>query len=248
MLRDLTPTVKKLLIVNIVLFFVSAFIPKDLFALHFIQSPKFHYFQFITYMFLHGSLMHLFFNMFGLYMFGSILERLWGGPRFLFFFIFCGIGGGILHEVILYFHDFKAIRDALEGVISNPNSEYLKKFFEDFSGGAETNLVNNNVTGAIEVYKSKISADEYTMVGASGGVVGALMAYAYIFPNTEMFIFPIPIPLKAKYLVMVLAFYELYAGKTAIAGDNVAHFAHLGGMLFAVILLLIWRQRRDFFY
>ena len=116
MLRDLTPTVKKLLIVNIVLFFVSAFVPKDTFALHFIESPKFHYFQFITYMFLHGSLMHLFFNMFGLYMFGSILERLWGGPRFLFFFILCGIGGGILHEVILYFHDFVALHKDLMDV------------------------------------------------------------------------------------------------------------------------------------
>ena len=85
-------------------------------------------------------------------------------------------------------------------------------------------------------------------MGASGSVFGILMAYGYLFPNSEMYVFPIPIPVKAKYLVMGFAFYELYAGKAAAEGDNVAHFAHLGGMLFAVILLLIWRQKRDSFY
>jgi membrane associated rhomboid family serine protease len=101
-------------------------------------------------------------------------------------------------------------------------------------------------SAAMEHYQSYTTQNP--VVGASGGVFGILMAYGYLFPNSEMYVFPIPIPVKAKYLVMGFAFYELYAGKSAADGDNVAHFAHLGGMLFAVILLLIWRQKRDSFY
>lgn len=246
MLRNLTPTVRNLIFVNVAIFLGSAIIPKDLFALYFFQSSKFHYFQIITYMFLHDGIAHLLFNMFGLYMFGSILERLWGGPRFLFFFFFCGIGGGILHEAIQYFHDYASIRKALELALSNPNSDFLMDYFNRFDGSTSINEGRLNALGAIEHYKNYTS--ENPMVGASAGVVGLLMAYAYLFPNSEMFIFPIPIPIKAKYLVMGYAFYELYAGKAAAEGDNVAHFAHLGGMLFAVILLLIWRQKRDSFY
>jgi membrane associated rhomboid family serine protease len=189
--------------------------------------------------------MHLLMNMFGLYMFGSILEKIWGGQRFLFFYLFCGVGAGLLHEAIQYFHDYASIRKALELALANPNSDFMIDYFNRFGG---SNAMNGgmNATAAMENYS------EYTtqnpVVGASGGVFGILMAYGYLFPNSEMFVFPLPIPIKAKYLVMGFAFYELYAGKAAAAGDNVAHFAHLGGMLFAVILLLIWRQKRDSFY
>lgn len=246
MLRNLTPTVRNLIFANVAIFLGSAFIPDDLFALYFFQSSKFHYFQIISYMFVHANFMHLLMNMFGLYMFGSILERIWGGPRFLFFFIFCGVGAGLLHEAIQYFHDYASIRKALELALSNPNSDFLMDYFNRFDGSTSINEGRLNALGAIDHYK------EYTtqnpVVGASGGVFGILMAYGYLFPNSEMFVFPIPIPVKAKYLVMGFAFYELWAGKAAAEGDNVAHFAHLGGMLFAVILLLIWRQKRDSFY
>jgi membrane associated rhomboid family serine protease len=227
------------------MFLGSSFIPDEMFALYFFQSSNFYYFQIISYMFVHANFMHLLMNMFGLYMFGSILEKIWGGQRFLFFYLFCGVGAGLLHEAIQYFHDYASIRKALELALANPNSDFMIDYFNRFGGSNATNG-GMNATAAMENYS------EYTtqnpVVGASGGVFGILMAYGYLFPNSEMFVFPLPIPIKAKYLVMGFAFYELYAGKAAAAGDNVAHFAHLGGMLFAVILLLIWRQKRDSFY
>jgi len=245
MLRNLTPTVRNLIFINVAMFLGSSFIPDEMFALYFFQSSNFYYFQIISYMFVHANFMHLLMNMFGLYMFGSILEKIWGGQRFLFFYLFCGVGAGLLHEAIQYFHDYASIRKALELALANPNSDFMIDYFNRFGGSNATNG-GMNATAAMENYS------EYTtqnpVVGASGGVFGILMAYGYLFPNSEMFVFPLPIPIKAKYLVMGFAFYELYAGKAAAAGDNVAHFAHLGGMLFAVILLLIWRQKRDSFY
>ncbi len=246
MLSNLTPTVRNLIFINVAMFLGSSFIPDELFALYFFQSSNFHFFQIISYLFVHANFMHLLMNMFGLYMFGSILERIWGGQRFLFFYLFCGVGAGLLHEAIQYFHDYASIRKALELALSNPNSDFLMDYFSRFTDG---NILNG---GKVDTATALAHYQEYTtqnpVVGASGSVFGILMAYGYLFPNSEMFVFPIPIPVKAKYLVMGFAFYELYAGKAAAQGDNVAHFAHLGGMLFAVILLLIWRQKRDSFY
>ena len=246
MLRNLTPTVRNLIFINVAMFLGSSFIPDELFALYFFQSSNFHYFQIISYLFVHANFMHLLMNMFGLYMFGSILEKIWGGQRFLFFYLFCGVGAGLLHEAIQYFHDYASIRKALDLALLNPNSDFLMDYFSRFTDGSILNGGKVDASTALAHYQ------EYTtrnpVVGASGSVFGILMAYGYLFPNSEMFVFPIPIPVKAKYLVMGFAFYELYAGKAAAEGDNVAHFAHLGGMLFAVILLLIWKQKRDSFY
>lgn len=246
MLRNLTPTVRNLIFANVAIFLGSAFLPDELFALYFFQSSHFHFFQIISYMFVHANFMHLLMNMFGLYMFGSILERIWGAQRFLFFYLFCGVGAGLLHEAIQYFHDYASIRKALDLALSNPNSDFLQDYFIRFTDSSILNGDKMDTAAALAHYQKYTTQNP--VVGASGGVFGILMAYGYLFPNSEMFVFPIPIPIKAKYLVMGFAFYELWAGKAAAAGDNVAHFAHLGGMLFAVILLLIWRQKRDSFY
>lgn len=156
------------------------------------MGPSFHLGQLVTSAFLHGGFMHLFFNMFALWMFGSQIERLWGSVRFTFYYFFCIVGASLLQL-------FVASIAAAEGAI-------------------------------------------YPTIGASGGVFGVLLAFGFIFPNQQiMLLFP-PIPMKAKWFVIVMGAISLFAGITGTMG-NVAHFAHLGGMIFGLILLLIWGWR-----
>jgi membrane associated rhomboid family serine protease len=157
----------------------------------------------MTHIFMHGSLQHLFSNMFGLWMFGSILENKFGAKRFFNFYMLCGIGASLLHLGVLTFE--------------------------------------NNVQGIGDINTAT--------VGASGAIFGILFAFGYLFPNTELYMYFIPIPIKAKYFVGFYALFELYSGVQHSAGDNVAHFAHLGGMLVAFIVLKIWMKTdRTIFY
>jgi len=188
--------VRTLLIVNVLVFIVDQFLAYQGFRLSswggifYVGNPSFRAWQFVTYMFLHADFWHLFFNMFALWMFGRIMEQVWGGQRFLLFYFTCGIGAAVVQE----------LGQAL-GVI--------------------TPLA-------------------YT-IGASGAIYGVLLAFGMTFPNERIFIIPIPFPIKAKYFVLFYAALELYMGFSG--GDNVAHFAHLGGMLFGFFLILYWRRR-----
>ena len=194
--------VKNLLIIN-VLFFLATIAAdvvlridlKDYLGLHYIGASDFQPFQLVTYMFMHGDFAHLFFNMFALWMFGNTLENIWGPNRFLLFYFVCGIGAGLVQELVQYIQFVTTM------------SEYL-------------NLL--------------------TTVGASGAVYGILLAFGMMFPNSTLYIY-FAIPIKAKWFVLIYGLIELFAGFRGV--DNVAHFAHLGGMLFGLILILYWKKK-----
>ncbi|HVG16825.1 MAG TPA: rhomboid family intramembrane serine protease [Chitinophagaceae bacterium] len=197
------PVVKNLIIVNVVVFIAQLGLDASFnltykLALHPVSSPEFRAYQVITHMFTHSpaGFMHILFNMFGLWMFGKLLENLWGPKRFLNFYLLCGIGAAIVHLIV-----------------------------ESITGGSGW------------------------AVGASGAIMGIFAAFGYLFPNTELFIMFIPIPVKAKWAVLGLAAYDLFGGIAKSGGDNVAHFAHLGGALTGFIIVLIWNKKgRGRFY
>ena len=159
--------------------------------------------------------LHIFFNLFAVWMFGRILEQVWGPKRFLTYYLICGIGAGIIQEIVQYVYYAQVLSDYANvntGFAIIPMQEYLNMM---------------------------------TTVGASGAVYGILLAFGMLFPNQQLFIFPLPIPIKAKYFVIGYAAIELWSGLSNSSGDNVAHFAHLGGMLFGLLLILYWRKKNQ---
>lgn len=216
-MNNLPTVTKNLLIIN-ALFFLGKFVAEkygidltNLLGLHFFLAPDFNLAQFVTYMFMHANFSHIFFNMFALWMFGRTLEMVWGPKRFLIFYMVCGIGAGLVQEVVQYI-DYVVTYSQYAGV--------------------------NTGTGVISMPEF---LNLWTTVGASGAIYGILLGFGMLFPNSEMFVFPIPMPIKAKYFVIGYAVLELLLGVGA--GDGVAHFAHLGGMLFGLILIIYWRKK-----
>jgi membrane associated rhomboid family serine protease len=246
MFRDLTPNVRLLILINVGMFLAKSFLPDEYLSLHYFGAKDFYPFQLVTYMFVHGSFFHLLGNMFGLYMFGSLLERIWGAQRFLFFYFFCGIGAGLLYVGIQHFVDFADVRRATEVVLSNPSSFNLMDYAQHYAVIGSPQGIALNIEWVHANYAEFINRS--ILGGASGSIFGILMAFGYLFPNSEMFLFPLPIPIKAKYFVSFYGLYELYQGIQQYEGDNVAHFAHIGGMIFAVILLKFWGTKRNNFY
>ncbi len=269
----LTPVVKYLLLINIGIYFLM-FITGgkfySLLALHNINSDGFYPFQFLTHMFLHdlSDPMHLLGNMFGLFMFGPMLESVWGAKRFITFYLFCGLGAAFLYTSVQYYDSYKLNQTISEYKI-NPDPQsfgvILYRYFDGYQQRNEEGekafyviypaykanptsevLAKNSIEYLYELYKDKVNSG--SVVGASGAIFGILMAFAMLFPNTELLLFLIPFPIKAKYLVACYGIYELYAGFHRIRGDNVAHFAHIGGMIFAFILIKYWQRKRNTFY
>jgi membrane associated rhomboid family serine protease len=256
---NITPTVRNLLIVNVLVFLLmlNGYFPVRQFALHDFRSDFFQPFQLFTHMFMHGGWGHLFSNMFSLFIFGPMLERYWGPGRFITFYLITGLGASLLYTgVRMYEHN--QMRQAMVEYVANPSPDA----FIEYVDGHGTQPVrteflvnyqrNPDNEGIIEQTK-RFVVEEYErvlnipMLGASGAVFGILMAFGLLFPNLELFLIFLPIPIKAKYFVLFYGAYELYAGFQRVPGDNVAHFAHLGGMLFAYILVRYWqRQSHDF--
>ncbi|WP_181305795.1 rhomboid family intramembrane serine protease [Rufibacter sp. XAAS-G3-1] len=259
-MSPITPMVRNLLILNVLMFILSdRLFPTQLFALHDIRSDYFRPFQFVTHMFMHGNLMHLFSNMFSLFIFGPMLERYWGEKRFLIFFLITGLGASLLYSAVRYYE----ITQVMEGVVAfmqNPDPIDFKNLLEKGGidvRGMESFLVdfNRNPTNAQMITEAKAFAARLSdvmvnspMLGASGAVFGILMAFGMLFPNTELMLLFFPVPIKAKYFVLMYGAFEIYSGLNRMPGDNVAHFAHLGGMLFAYILLKLWERQRNNFY
>ena len=261
---SITPAVRNLLILNVLFFVVDSYVfhsqLSDKFALRSTLSPDFVAYQYVTYMFLHGGFTHLLSNMFGLFMFGPLLERMWGSQRFIFFYFFTGIGAGLLFSGIDYFENSQ-LRDAVAIYTQYPTpdglvdllSKHAKSLYSaslDFLNQFEENpkdshYIQNSISLVQGYYNYVISIP---MVGASGAIFGILMAFGLLFPNTELFLLFFPFPIKAKYFVAMYGFYELYAGIKNAQTDNVAHFAHIGGMLFAYILLRYWKMHKSNFY
>jgi membrane associated rhomboid family serine protease len=263
----LTPFVQRLLILNIGLFILSAVLThtldlNDSLALHSIYSDKFQPYQFVTYMFMHAGFMHLFGNMLGLYFFGPMLEYYLGFKKFLILYFVCGIGAGFFYWGLNAYEVRKVRQDATE-YIQNPDPDSYNVFInKHFKLGFENAEVVNSMDAytadptnqvveakSIEIVQYITAAQaNFSLVGASGAIFGVLMAFALLFPNTElMLLFP-PIPIKAKYLVGAYALFEIYSLYTNRPDDNVAHFAHITGMVFAFILIRYWTANRNSFY
>ncbi|WP_372647362.1 rhomboid family intramembrane serine protease [Draconibacterium sp.] len=239
---NMPPVVKNLILANVVFFLITIVLKQtgtDLYpilGLHFPLSEKFKLHQFFTYMFMHSSqgIGHIFFNMFALYMFGRVLEGVWGPKRFLTFYLVTGIGAAVLHMVVTYFE-----YQSLIGKMSPDQIAYVKEVgYQIWSEG-------KNFTDPLA---GKLNAILNTpTVGASGAVFGILLGFGMLFPNTElMLLFP-PIPIKAKYFVIGYGALELFFGVSGIQG-SVAHFAHLGGMLFGYFMIKYWNKNSNRFY
>ncbi len=265
----LPPVVKNLLIIN-GLFFLATITFYTTFntdlirilGLHFVVAQNFEPYQFITYMFMHGGFPHLLFNMFALWMFGNLLENVWGGKRFIIYYFVTGIGAAIIHYVVLYFQlipTLQAINEFLADPSNNEllaflNSEHFKVLGEDWHRNTYIPFVNEyNSLVNIDPEKALVAGvnfmKEYrvdllnapVVVGASGAVFGILLAFGMMFPNHNIYLF-FAIPIKAKYFVIMYGALELYFGITGGRG-NIAHFAHLGGMLFGYLMIIYWKRK-----
>lgn len=255
--------VLNLIIVNALLLLVTIVMDNqgldltNILGLHSFYSKDFGAWQLLTNIFLHGSLTHLFFNMFSLWMFGRILEQVWGGKKFLIFYIFTGVGASILNSVV-NIAEIEYARHAFDQAIANisPDTFFqmlqshhleLKPEVESYFGGwyNDPNNADFIKQGRVILESSKniyIDALSKTVtIGASGSVYGVLLAFGMLFPNMMLMLLIPPIPIKAKYMVMIFAAIELYLG---ISGKQpgIAHFAHLGGMLVAFIILRYWKK------
>lgn len=238
-MRNITETVKHLLIINIIFFIASLSLGEvvyDLFALHYPSNPKFQYWQPLTHMFMHGDLGHIFFNMFGLYIFGTPIEQMWGRNKFIFFYLSTGFGAAAL-QLLLYYYQISSISDLLlaEGL----NASEVSRFF--LTSDLSYTLVDR--IGRAELV-SGLSAFNGVMVGASGALYGVLVAFAFLFPNARlMLLFP-PIPVKAKVLVPLLILGDLFFGFTSYSIGPIAHFAHVGGAITGLIMMWYWKKNQ----
>lgn len=250
-MRGISETIKHLIIINVIFWLATVLLKssgvdlESIFALHFPKNEQFRPWQIITHMFMHASttggggiiFAHLLFNMFGLWMFGTPLEQMWGRNRFLFFYIFAGVGSAIIYTLMNYYQfyqGFKAIEalgipseEIYRMLNETPKDKYLR--FEQ--------IPDNLTEGMFASYNT-------IAVGASGALYGILVAFAMIFPNMELFLLFLPIPIKAKYFVPFLILSDLFFGFTKYSIGPIAHFAHVGGALFGFIMMWYWKKNQ----
>jgi hypothetical protein len=235
---SIPPVVKNLLIINILVWFFMAIIPaadqglNKYLALYYFSSPAFQPYQLFTYMFLHGNFMHLFFNMFALFIFGKTIEMAMGSARFLFYYVTCGICAALVQMGVfaIYIHNLEGIMpaDVVQQVVEQGYGILQRGYnYTDPDCAALNAFINT------------------PMVGASGAIYGVLLAFGFLFPNIPVYLFFIPVPIKSKWLIIGYFVIELLYGVSGSA-DGVAHFAHLGGMIFGFLILLYWRKKGIF--
>jgi membrane associated rhomboid family serine protease len=245
-MMNITPVVKQLLILNIIFYIGSQMVPVsyDLFALYFPESTSFRLWQPITHMFMHApmpNIMHIAFNMFALFSFGSALEHFWGGKKFLFFYISCGLGAALLHIGVNYLEFYRVVGMLTDSGVSEAQIFDLLK-----EGKYDTEWVKVIGQSNMSNYIGTVAG---TAVGASGAIYGLLTAFAFMFPKAELMMMFIPIPIKAKYFVPGLLALDLILGLngTSIFGGGstgVAHFAHIGGALTGFIMMWFWKKNQ----
>lgn len=228
-MRSIPETIKQLIIINVIFYFGSQFLGNlsyDILALHYFENDKFLISQLLTHMFMHGSPSHILFNMFGLWMFGSPLEQMWGRQKFLFFYFSAGLGAAAL-QMLVYNINVQTLYDVIE--LNNLSLS---------DPGMLLNYMSQND------YNQAISSFNSVMVGASGAIYGVLVAFAFSFPNSKlMLLFP-PIPIKAKYFVPLLILMDLFFGLSSFSIGSIAHFAHIGGALIGLIMVLYWKKNQ----
>jgi len=241
MMNNMTDTVKQLLIINVLFFIGSYLVPQanELLSLHYFESDGFKFWQPITHIFMHGGPMHIFFNMFALVSFGSALEQMWGAKKFLFFYFSCGIGAALAHSGVNYYH----FHDGLNVLLShNVDKGQIIELLNQ--GKYDTTWLEFISQSELEkMYSSYLTP----AVGASGAIYGLLVAFAFMFPNAELMMMFIPVPVKAKYFVPVIVLLDLFSGVTGISlfgGGNIAHFAHVGGALIGFVMMWYWKKNQ----
>lgn len=230
---SIMPVTKHLLAINVIVWLATIVFQRTGFidlerwlALHFWQGSDFNIAQLFTYMFMHDTVRieHIFVNMFSLWMFGSLLERTLGAKRYLFYYISCGLGAALVQELVWQF----TWQDILSSHVTGPAVESVNDLINAINNGQASFTMNEFFNGLITV-------------GASGAVFGLLLAFGMLFPNMPLYIIPIPIPIKAKWMVLGYGALELYFGLSGTM-DHVAHFAHLGGLLAGVFIILYWKH------
>lgn len=258
-MMKMTDMVKHLLIINIIFFVGCYLVPTafDLLALHYFETDKFQLWQPFTHMFMHDrtNIMHIFFNMFALVSFGSPLEHYWGSKRFLLFYFICGLGAAFVHSLVNYFEIHNTLEFISHLNLSSAqiheimNADYLFNEYgipienKVFVLGEKLGITNQDDL----LYMLKVAGQcSSVAVGASGAIYGLLVAFAFMFPNAELALMFIPVPIKAKYFVPFIVLMDLFSGVTgfSIFGGGIAHFAHVGGALFGFILMWIWRNKK----
>ncbi len=228
-MRSIPETIKQLIIINVIFYFGSQFIGNlsyDILALHYYENEKFLISQFITHMFMHGSPSHILFNMFGLWMFGSPLEQMWGRQKFLFFYISCGLGAALL-QMLVYYSQIQNLYQVIElNNLSLSDPQLILNFMSERD------------------YSNAITAFNSVMVGASGAIYGVLVAFAFSFPNSKLMLLFLPFPIKAKFFVPLLILIDLFFGISSFSVGPIAHFAHVGGAIIGLIMVLYWRKNQ----
>lgn len=234
----ITDAIKHLIIINFILFLAPQFLNLDLaqfLALYFPENEHFGYWQYLTHMFMHGSFMHIAFNMYGLWAFGSPLEQMWGKNKFLFFYFSAGIGAGIIYSLVNYYQ-FHGIYEQLINLgISKAD------IYEILSKGSYNKLI---VTLPEETMNQFYSLYHTPAVGASGAVYGVLVAFGMMYPNAKLAMIFFPVPIAAKYFIPLMLFGDLFFGVTKYSVGNVAHFAHIGGALIGFIIAWYWKKNQ----
>jgi membrane associated rhomboid family serine protease len=254
------PVVKNLLIINGIFYLATFLLAQrgidlvSLFGMHIIGATDFKPWQIITYMFVHGSFGHIFFNMFALWMFGAVIENSLGSRRFLFYYLVTGIGAAIIHYTIIYFqiHPTSLL---INQFLDHPSLETYRLWAENNTAPEFKTMVAQNWAhlqynpdSLVELINITFTArnnylNGFVIIGASGSVFGLLLAFGMMFPNSKIYIYFL-LPIKAKWFVVIYGAIELVYGVAGTA-DGIGHFAHLGGMLFGFILLMIWRKKRE---
>ena len=228
-MRSIPETIKQLIIINVIFYFGSQFIGNlgyDILALHYYENEKFLISQFITHMFMYGSPSHILFNMFGLWMFGSPLEQMWGRQKFLFFYISCGLGAALL-QMLVYYSQIQNLYQVIElNNLSLSDPQLILNFMSERD------------------YSNAITAFNSVMVGASGAIYGVLVAFAFSFPNSKLMLLFLPFPIKAKFFVPLLILIDLFFGISSFSVGPIAHFAHVGGAIIGLIMVLYWRKNQ----
>lgn len=238
--RNMPAVVKNFLIINILMYLATLVLMnkgidlQQLLSIHNFKSPDFRPYQIVTNMFMHGNSTHLLFNMITLVIFGTVLERVWGAKRFFIFYFVCGIGAVILSNTYQFFEYVDVMK-----VISPEELDYTEKLFA--SGNYYDIPVSNNEYRLLAYY-------DYAALGASGAIFGLLVAFAVLFPNTELMLMFIPVPVKAKYMIPFMILIEISLETAHFSWDNIGHLIHLSGGLIGFILVKIWQRNRNTFY
>lgn len=237
----LTDAVKHLIILNVIFFAASSFLGASLgdwLALYFPKNPHFGFWQYVSHMFMHGGFMHILFNMYALWAFGSPLEQMWGRNKFLFFYFSAGIGAGLIYTGVNYFQFNSVYNDLISLGMSASDIQNLLE-----SGRYNSSILNqipeNRLADIFQIYNTPA-------VGASGAIYGVLVAFGMTFPNAKLALIFLPVPISAKYFIPVLIGLDLFSGVTgfSIFGGGVAHFAHVGGAIIGFIIMKFWQKNQ----